>query len=109
VRNIKQVILTILILLPLMALAHGEDVLTTFFITIISIIIFIVVMSFIKLSFYKKLILSLVYFLSTVSIYYFTNDIPFNDNKNTINLSVALIPIMAVIITHFIIKRVKKP
>jgi len=100
----KIALLSILMLLPLTVLADGEEVLIPFSILIIEIVIFFIVIVAIKIKAWWKSILIVVYFLSIVGAFYFTNNMPFRDNEVKINIILTVIPLVAVIVTYMILK-----
>jgi len=98
----------ILILLPIMAFASGDDVLTSFYVIGASIIFFLVVLIALKLNNSGKSILVIVYFLTLLLIFYLTSDIPYRDNMNTINLCLGLIPIAMSLVAFLILRVINK-
>lgn len=103
-RNKKQAFLFILLVMPLMLFAHGEEVLYTIFIQIISIIVSLTILVIIKLDSNQKAILAGVYFLTVIVVFGSTSTIPYRNNTNIINFSVAFVPVIVGLITYIILK-----
>jgi uncharacterized membrane protein len=103
-KNKKQASLFILLVMPLMLFAHGEEVFYTIFIQIISIIVCLIILAFIKIDSNQKAILAGVYFLTVTVIFGSTNIIPYRNNKSIINFAVAFIPGIVGLITYFLLK-----
>jgi len=104
-KNLKQALLISLLIVPLSAFAHGEEVLFVPMISIASIIIFSVTMLAIKPRFPCKIPLSIVYILSTAITYALTNLFPFRENMNVILILVGGLPVIMVIIGYLIMKK----
>jgi hypothetical protein len=103
-KNKKQAFLFILLVMPLMLFAHGEEVLYTIFIQIISIIMCLIILAVIKLYLNQKAILAGVYFLTVIVVFGSTSTIPYLNNMSTINFAVAFIPGIVGLITYFLLK-----
>lgn len=84
--KIKGGLLIALLLLPSLALAHGEGtVITTFFIELIRLVIFIVLLVILNLTRTGKLIWILTYILGLVIAYAMIWQIPYRDNKTMVD------------------------
>ncbi|MCO5945658.1 hypothetical protein [Mucilaginibacter flavidus] len=103
-KNLKAAIFTIFLIMPLMLFAHGEEVIFTLFIQIIAIIIFLIVLIFIKLNSKQKAILAGVYFLAVVLVFFATSTIPYRVNMTGINLSITLIPATCAVLSYILLK-----
>jgi hypothetical protein len=90
-----------------MVFAHGEEVLYTFAIQIISIIIFLILLLIIKLTYLKKFIVAIVYFLTVYIVFYLTKDIPFRENMSMINFTVSIVPLACGLLSYLILKSTK--
>ena len=101
---LQRTLLSGLLLIPISAFAHGEEVLVTFFIQAVSIIIFLVIIIAIKVDIKRKLILTGVYFLSSFATFYLTNDWPYRENMNKMNFLVAFVPATSFFITFLVLK-----
>jgi len=106
-KNTKHAILTSLLALPFSAYAHGEEVLFVPLITIILTIIFSLTMLVIKPGFPCKLLLILVYIISTIITYALLNLFPFRENMELIFIITGCIPIAMVIIAYQVIKKMR--
>ncbi|HTD97865.1 MAG TPA: hypothetical protein VK668_01195 [Mucilaginibacter sp.] len=100
----KEAFLAILLLIPVIVFAHGEEVLITFAIQVISIIIFLILLLVIKLTYLKKFILAVIYFLTVYLSFHFVNDIPFRENMSMINFTVAIVPLACASLAYLILK-----
>ncbi|SHM49106.1 hypothetical protein [Mucilaginibacter sp. OK098] len=103
-KNIKKALLTILLVMPLTVFAHGEEVLYTIFIQIISIVVFLIILAFITLNLKQKSILSGVYFFTVIIVFGSTSSIPYQNNMSTINFAIAFIPGIVGLMTYFLLK-----
>lgn len=106
--HLQRTLLVILFLVPINAFAHGEEVLLTFFIQGVSIIIFLIIIIAIKVDFKRKLVLTGMYFLFLFATFYLVNSWPYRENMNKINLLVALVPSIAFVITFLSTKGLQK-
>ena len=79
-------------LFPLFAFAHGEEILYTTTIYFSSIAAFLLLLSTSKLESVFKLELAIAYILSLGMIVLFAWKIPYNDNRNILDLTRALGP-----------------
>jgi hypothetical protein len=104
-KNLKQALLTILLVSPFSAFAHGEEALFVPMISIASVIVFFITLVIIKPGFKCKLPLSVVYVVSTIITYAIITPIPFRENQDEIFLAVAFVPIVAALIAYPIIKK----
>ena len=102
--HLQRTLLSILFLIPISAVAHGQEVLMILFIQAVSVIIFLIVIFAIKVDLKRKLILAGVYFLSSFATIYFTNDWSYRENMDKINLLVALVPATAFLIAFLALK-----
>ena len=105
-KNLKQTLIICFLALPFSAFAHGEEILYIPIISIVSAIIFFIILIFIKPGFKWKLPLSLVYIFSTLITYAAINPIPFIEHKVAIFWAVAFAPIIANLIAYPIIKQI---
>jgi hypothetical protein len=103
----KETLLIILLIIPAVALAHGEEVIYTFFIQIISIIICLITLSTIKLGTKIRSILLGIYFLSAIAVFGITNGMPYRDNMRLINLSVGFAPPLITGFTYLLLRLLK--
>lgn len=71
----------ILLLLPYIALAHGEEALVPLYIHGICLLCFLVIIFVVKIQILKKIILISVYILSTISIVSATRNTSYRDNQ----------------------------
>jgi len=98
----------ILIFLPILAFASGDDVLSSFYVIGASIIFFLTALIVVKLNHSGKSILVIVYFLTLLLMFYLTSDIPYRDNMNTINLCLGLMPIAMSSVAFLIVRVINK-
>ena len=97
--------------MPLSAVAHGEDVLIPIFVVAVSLIILVVVITFIKETIVSKVILFIVYITVLLLSAYFLMNGSYGDylsNKISINVQLVAYPILADIIAYFAIKALRK-
>ena len=106
-KNLKKTLLTILSILPLTALGSGEGALPALYTQAISIIIFGIVLFFIKLNHKGKTILFVVYVITICLMGYFTRNMNYGeylDSMSFINACIIIIPAMTLTITYFLIR-----
>jgi hypothetical protein len=103
-KNIKKALLCILLITPMVAVAHGEEVIYTLFIQIVSVIICLIVLISVKISATSRSIVLGIYLLSVVAVFCITNNLPFRENMLLINLSVAFIPFIVAVLTYFLLR-----
>jgi uncharacterized membrane protein len=87
-------LLLVLVLMPSLAFAHGEEVLNIIFIQIVSVVLFGVIIAAVKINSKGKVILTCVYIISTLVIWIISGTIPYNDNMRAINFTVAIGPLL---------------
>ena len=104
----KLPFLAIILLMPLLASAHGEDVLFTFGLSLVLALIYIVVLFFFKASFILKILAVFVYIVSIILVYRYIDDMPYNDNKVYINCVVGFVPSIVGIVSLLILKLLRK-
>jgi hypothetical protein len=102
--NKKQALLCVLLITPMAALAHGDEVIYTLFIQIISIIISLIILVSVKVSVTGRSILLGIYLFSVIAVFYFINNLSFRDNMLLINLSVAFIPLIVSGLTYLLLR-----
>jgi hypothetical protein len=103
-KNIKTILLAILIFMPFLSFAHGEEVIYTLWIEAVSILIFIVVILAINLNWKEKGILAIVYVLTTSMLLFLTNQIPYRQNMYLINWALILVPVTVTTLSYFYLK-----
>ena len=100
----KQILLFGFLLIPYLVFAHGEDVLISLLIQVVSAIAFLIFVLLIKMSLKKKLILTTVYISSVFIIEYFISDLPYTKNMNLINSLFAFVPVALVLLCLLVYK-----
>ncbi len=91
-------------LLPFCAFAHGEEVLLPLFIQFASILIFIIVLTSLKIKVAKKLVLFVIYFLTLSSILCISWNVPYRQNRTVLDLSWTLGPATTTLIAFLIFR-----
>ena len=104
-QNLKRKLITILLAFPLLSNAHGEEVLSTFFISFACAVGFLLILYFIKESRKNKILIALSYFLAVVIVYCFIWNMPYLDNMQLINWLVSIIPVVAALFCFFLLRR----
>jgi hypothetical protein len=102
--HLRITLLSISLLIPLSAFAHGEEVLMTLLIQAVSVIFFLIIIFALKIDLRRKIILTGAYFLSVLAIDYMIRNWPYRENMNKINLLVAIIPPTIALITFLALK-----
>jgi hypothetical protein len=104
-KNLKLALFSILMALPLTALADHEEALIPVFIQAISIIVFLIFMLFIKVNVSRKGILTLVYIIVAALIWITIDQMTYRDNMSIINVLIAFGPGAAVAIVYILLLR----
>jgi presenilin-like A22 family membrane protease len=107
IQNLKRKFIAILLILPLFANAHGEEVLSSFFISFVCIVAFLFVLYFIKESRKNKILIAFSYFLAVGIVYCFTWNIPYHENLQLINWLESLVPAIVALACFFLLRRNK--
>ncbi|MBC8051675.1 MAG: hypothetical protein H7Y13_01280 [Sphingobacteriaceae bacterium] len=94
----------IMFLIPTSVFAHGQEVLETFFIEVVSIILFLIFIIAIRFDLKRKMVLAGAYMLSSAATLYFTNSLPYRENMNKINLMIAFVPATIFFVTFLVLK-----
>src|ERR1043166_9444264 len=103
-KNLKRALLTAILISPLTALAHGEEVLFTLFIQLGLIIIFGLVLWTIKLNLKGKLILGTIFILTTLLTFKLVDNLPYNEYETIINVVIIVVPLTIVSISYMGLK-----
>lgn len=90
-------LLLFLLLLPTLALAHGEEVLTTVFLFAGSLLVFFVAVLVVPLPYAEKGVLVVVYLLTLGTVTYWTNGLPYPDDMALINWTLGLAPVITTV------------
>jgi hypothetical protein len=98
----------VVLLIPVLASANGEDVLFTFGLSLVLALIYIVVLIFFKTPLITKILVLLIYLVSIVLVYQYIDDIPYNDNKVYINCIVGFLPSLVGVISLLMLNFFKK-
>ncbi|MGV3612176.1 MAG: hypothetical protein ACO1N0_14550 [Fluviicola sp.] len=101
----KNLLLAVLILLPLSAFAHGEEVLLSLFYDLITVIALLVFILCIKWKSSGKSILGIVLIVSAVIPFMITSDWPYRENRRLIDSLHVGIPLVSVLVTFFLFRR----
>lgn len=90
----------LLLLLPTEAFAHGEEMLETAFLQGASLVLFLLVVLFIRLPYAKRALLVTVYLLMTGLVWGLMAQLPYQANHRMINLLIGVVPIVGVIAAY---------
>ncbi|AKQ47317.1 hypothetical protein TH63_19385 [Rufibacter radiotolerans] len=88
----KAVLLALLLIIPTLSFAHGEEIIYTLLIEVIVFFAFIIVLFLVRLNIKGKGILAAIYALTTLIMFSKINNIPFIQNMNLINWALVLVP-----------------
>jgi hypothetical protein len=106
--NHRTKVLLFLLLLPLGASAHGEEVLLTAFLLLGSLVLFLVVILVISVPYAEKAILVSVYLVTIGLALFWTNDLPYRPHMTLINLVIGLAPVGTTVGTYFVVRARRK-
>ena len=90
---------------PFIAFASGNDIIPTFYLIIITAIIFMTALIAFKINTRIKTIIALVYICVLGIVFLCIADLPFTENRILINLSLSLGPTIIASITYLFITR----
>ncbi len=101
----KNLLLTVLILLPLSAFAHGQEVLVSLFYDLITVVALIIFILCIKWKSSGKGLLALVVIVSVLIPQVIVSKWPYMENRMLIDLLCVGIPLISVLGTYFLFRR----
>ena len=101
----RRILAALIIVSPLTAYAHGEEVILTLFIEFILVVVFIGVLLTIKLKGQGKLIIAGLYLLTTILTFISFDSLPYKENATLINLALAIIPWTVFLLSYFVLRR----
>lgn len=93
----KELLLTLLVLLPVSAFAHGEEVLVSLFYDLLTVIALTVFIAVIKWKSNGKLLLAIVLVISIVMTFVITGNMPYAANRELIDTICVGVPIVSVL------------
>ncbi len=94
-----------LLLMPYIALAHGEEILLPLYIHGVCLLCFLIVIIAVKIRMRKKVILIGIYILTAIAIAIATWNIPYRDKQAWINFLLGIVPFIVMIIGYALINR----
>jgi len=103
--KLKLKLSTLIFFTPLTAYADHEEVLSTFALELGLLIVFLIVLIFIKIRIWGKLIIGGLYLLSTYLIFKYTDTLPYSQNMALINTLVAVIPSTVFIVSYIVVQQ----
>ncbi|GGF09817.1 hypothetical protein [Hymenobacter cavernae] len=103
-----NLLLLLLLLLPLGAFAHGEEILETVFLQISSFFLFLVTVLLIRISYAKKALLVTIYLLATFLVWRLTDEWPYYDTRRLINVLVGAVPLGSTLVAYGLLMVIQK-
>ena len=103
-KNLKQIIFSVLFILPLTALASGQEVIFVASFELILILIVCIILWNLKINRKGKLILAIIYILSSYLTLHFVDTGAYFENLMLTNLSVAIIPTLIFYSAYLLLK-----
>lgn len=100
----NELLLTLLVLLPVSAFAHGEEVLVSLFYDLLTVIALTVFIAVIKWNSNGKLLLTIVLVISVMTTFVITGDMPYAANRVLIDTICVGVPIVSVLGTFLIFR-----
>lgn len=107
-KNQKGILLLLILMLPAMAHAHGEEVFYTFFILLASVVIFLIIILAIRVSYTGKAVLGGSYLLATVAICGIVNTFPYRENADRINILVGVVPPLSALVAYCLYRLMRR-
>lgn len=101
--NQRTKALLFFMLLPTWAFAHGEEVLTTVFLFVGSLLLFFVLVLLIPLPYEEKAVLVAVYLTTIGLAVYFTSGLPYRINMTLINMVIGLTPVFTTVSAYLLL------
>lgn len=100
-KKLKRALATLIFLTPLTAFAHGEEVLMTIFLEFGLLVVFTLILAYVKIRIEGKLIIGGLYLLTAYLINKLFENWPYRQNMTLISLLVTLIPSTAFLVSYF--------
>ena len=95
-------VLLLFLLLPLVASAHGQEVLLTLLL-LVGLLFFVVILA-LTLPYAEKAILVVVYLVTLCGAMFGTNQVPYQVNMTLINLVLGLAPVATTVATYLVLR-----
>jgi hypothetical protein len=99
-KKLKHILSLLLLISPLTAFAHGEEVLVTLFLEFIVVVILVIGLLTIKLNGTGKFIIGGIYVLAIVLSFMITNSLPYDQYRTMINIVVVVVPMTLGLISY---------
>jgi hypothetical protein len=106
--NHRLKVLLFFLLLPLVASAHGEEVLLPFLLLVGSLLLFFVVILALSLPYAEKAILVTVYLITIGGALFWTSSMPYQVNITLINFVIGLAPVGSTVATYLVLRARRK-
>lgn len=103
--RIKNTLITLLLVLPATALAHGEEVLILLFIDVTVILTLLVFIGFLKWKIKGKLLLLLTLIITLFFTFTVLGSMPYRKNAVMINTLSAVIPVLSVLAVFLLFRK----
>jgi len=103
--KLKNLLFTLLILLPIPAFAHGEEVLVSLFYDLLTIVVLTIFIACLKWKSNGKILLAIVLVVSVLVPFVLTGKMPYTTNRMLIDSLCIGIPMTCVLLTYLIFRR----
>ncbi len=100
-----KLLFILLILLPIPAFAHGEEVLLTFFYDLMTLIALVIFIALVKWKSSGKILLALILIISVISIFSITVTWAYSVNRRLIEILGSGVPLVSVLSAYFIFRK----
>ena len=101
----KELLLSLLVLLPVSVFAHGQEVLVSLFYDLLTVIALTVFIAVIKWKSNGKLLLAIVLVVSAMTVFVITGNMPYTANRVLIDTICVGVPIASVLGTFLFFRR----
>jgi hypothetical protein len=98
--KVRNGLFSVLLLAPMTAFAHGEEVLLTLLLEVIVLLTFTIVLFMINLNAKGKLIIGAISIMTIVSTFIVANKLPYNKYQTLINTVVVAVPVTVGVISY---------
>lgn len=102
--NLKNLLFIMLVLLPVSAFAHGEEVLISLFYDLVTVIALTIFIALIKWKPGGKALLAFVLIVSVMSVLIITAKWPYTANRRLIDIVCSGVPLLSVLLTYFVFR-----
>ena len=102
--KVKHILSLLLLVTPLRAFAHGEEVFLTVFLEFLVVVILVIGLLAINLNAKGKIVIGCIYIVAAVLTFMLTSSLPYNQYRTMINILVVFVPLTIGVIGYSALK-----